>query len=253
MAAIGAAVAVGLAALFARVPWALPVLALACVPFGVEVDVGGAHGRLLVPLYAVVAGAAFALLWRPRRERDLGLVAWPLALLVGLIGVSLLWSDDTRAGATTLVLFVLPFGVLALALARLPWRTGWSRLLVVELVGLGVGLAIAGGVQYLTRDVSAVIGGSVVSDWYYPVGPAFDDPGDYARFLVVALVAAMAVVVRSRDVRMWAPGAALRRSRSGSGSCPRSRRRRSWRSASRRSRCSSACGRRARSSRPRSA
>ena len=124
MAAIGAAVAVGLAALFARVPWALPVLALACVPFGVEVDVGSAHGRLLVPLYAVVAGAAFALLWRPRRERDLGLVAWPLALFVGLIGVSLLWSDDPRAGATTLVLFVLPFGVLALALARLPWRTG---------------------------------------------------------------------------------------------------------------------------------
>jgi hypothetical protein len=205
VAGVGAAVAVGLAALFVRVPWALPALALACVPIGVEVDVGPAHGRLLVPLYAVIMGAAFAMLWRPRRGRDLGLVAWPLALFVGLAGVSVLWSDDTRAGATTLVLFVLPFGLLALALARLPWRTGWSRLLAVELTALGVGVAVAGGVQYLSRDVSAVIGGSVVSDWYYPVGPTFDDPGDYARFLVVALLVAVAAAVRSRDARVWAP------------------------------------------------
>jgi hypothetical protein len=201
----GAAVAVGLAALFARVPWALPLVALACVPFAVDVHVGRAEGRLLVPLYAVAAGAALALLWRPRRERDLGLVAWPLALFVGLIGVSLLWSDDSRAGATTLVLFVLPFGVLALALARLPWREGWSRLLAVEFVGLALGLAIAAGVQYLTRDVSAVIGGSVVSDWYYPVGPVLDEPGDYARFVAVALVVAVALAVRARGAWAWAP------------------------------------------------
>jgi len=81
VAGAGAVVAAGLAALFVRVPWALPLLALACVPFAVDVHVGHAHGRLLVPLYAVIAGGAFALMWRPRRERDLGLVAWPLALL----------------------------------------------------------------------------------------------------------------------------------------------------------------------------
>jgi hypothetical protein len=100
---------------------------------------------------------------------------------------------------------VLPFGVLALALARLPWRVAGSRVLAVELVGLGVGLAIAGGVQYLGRDVSTAVGGSVVSDWYYPVSPLFDEPADYARFLVVALVVALAVSTRVRDARAWAP------------------------------------------------
>ncbi|HEY7536959.1 MAG TPA: hypothetical protein VH721_03135, partial [Gaiellaceae bacterium] len=90
VAAAGCVLAAALAALFVRVPWSLAVLALACVPIGVDVEVGDARGRLLVPLYVVVAGAAFALVWRPRRERDLGLVAWPLALLVALTGLSLL-------------------------------------------------------------------------------------------------------------------------------------------------------------------
>ncbi len=203
----GLAVAVALAALFVRIPWALALVALACVPVGVDVDLGEAHGRLLVPLYATVAGAAFALMWRPRHGRDLGLVAWPLALLVALLGVSLLWSDEARAGATVLALFVLPLGVLALALARLRWRTGWSGILALELVALGVGLAIAGGVQYLTRDVAVGIGASVTSGWYFPVSPAFDDPGAYARFLVVAIVSALAIALRVRDVRVWAPAA----------------------------------------------
>lgn len=208
VAAAGCVLAAALAALFVRVPWSLAVLALACVPIGVDVEVGDARGRLLVPLYVVVAGAAFALVWRPRRERDLGLVAWPLALLVALTGLSLLWSDDPRAGATLLALFVLPLGVLALALARLRWGGGWSAALSLELVGLGVGLAVVGGVQYLTRDVSVPFGASAVSDWYYPVGPAFDDPGDYARFLVVALVVAVAVALRVRDPRAWVTAAA---------------------------------------------
>jgi hypothetical protein len=206
-AAVGVAVAAGLAALFVREPWLLALLALASVPFGVDVDVGGAHARLLLPLYAVCAGAALALLWRPHRERDLGLVAWPLALLVAFAGLSLLWSDDPHGGGTLLARFVLPLAVLALALARLSWRPGWSAVLAVELVGLGVGLAIAGGVQYLGRDVTAGFGRSVVSEWYYPVGPAFGDPHDYGRFLVIALAAALAVAVRVRDARAWAPAA----------------------------------------------
>lgn len=208
VAAIGFVVAAALAALFVRVPWTLPLLALACVPFRFEVEVGVTAGRLLVPLYVVVAGAALALLWRPRRGRDLGLVAWPLALLVALTGLSLLWSDDPRASATMLVLYVLPLGVLALALARLPWRPGWSALLALELAGLALGLAIAGTASYLTRDVSAPFGASVVSDWYYPVGPAFDDPRAYARFLLVGVVVALAVAIRVRDARAWAAAAA---------------------------------------------
>jgi hypothetical protein len=205
VAAVGAVAAAALAALFVRVPWTLPFLALACVPAGLAVEVGDARSRLLVPLYAVVAGATLALVWRPRRGRELGLAAWPLALLVALAGASLLWSEDVRAGATLLAVYVLPLGLLALALAGLPWRPGWSALLALELVGIALALAIAGGAEYLGREVSTTVGAAVVSDWYHPVGPAFDDPGAYARFLVVATVVALAVAVRVRDARVWAP------------------------------------------------
>ena len=45
-------VSAGLAALFVRVPWLFPVLALACVPARLGVHVGGASSKLLVPLLA---------------------------------------------------------------------------------------------------------------------------------------------------------------------------------------------------------
>jgi hypothetical protein len=207
VAGVGAAAAVALAALFVRVPWTLPLLTLACVPIGLDVEVGDTRGRLLVPLYAVVAAATLALVWRPRRTRDLGLVAWPLALLVALTGVSVLWSDDPRAGAVLLALYVLPLGLLALALARLTWRPGGSAVLALELVAIALGLAIAGGIEYVGREVSTAPGAAVVSDWYHPVGPVVDDPGAYGRFLVVAIVVSLAVAVRVRDPRASVPAA----------------------------------------------
>jgi hypothetical protein len=45
----------------------------------------------------------------------------------------------------------------------------------------------------------------VVSEWYYPVSASFAEPGDYGRFLVVALVVAAAVVVRVRNPRASLP------------------------------------------------
>ena len=109
-----------------RWPWALPLAALACVPARIPVDVGDTEANLLLPLYGVIAAAGAALAWSLYRgegePRELGLVAWPLAAFVAFAGLSLVWSDDPRQGAITLLFFVLPFGVLAVCLARLPWR-----------------------------------------------------------------------------------------------------------------------------------
>ena len=50
-AVVGVGAAVGLAALFLRWPWLLPMAALACAPARVPVKVGGEEASLLLPLY----------------------------------------------------------------------------------------------------------------------------------------------------------------------------------------------------------
>src|SRR6185437_14305736 len=58
---LGAVAAVAIGWLFVRYPWLLPVAVLACVPARIPVTVTGTQYKLLLPLYAVVAGAAVAL------------------------------------------------------------------------------------------------------------------------------------------------------------------------------------------------
>ena len=86
-----------------RVPWTLALAVLACVPARIPVHVGSTQANLLLPLYAVVVVAAIALAWElygdDARSRELGPLAWPLALFIGWTGLSFLWSEDVRQGA----------------------------------------------------------------------------------------------------------------------------------------------------------
>src|SRR6185312_12692631 len=63
----------------------------------------------------VIAAAAALLAWElargDDRVRELGPLAWPLALLVAWTGLSLAWTEDLREGAVALLFFWLPFGV----------------------------------------------------------------------------------------------------------------------------------------------
>ena len=60
------------------------------------------------------------------RARELGPLAWPLALFVGWTGRRVPLDARTAAqGAIYLLFFVLPFALLAVSLARLPWVVGW--------------------------------------------------------------------------------------------------------------------------------
>src|SRR5439155_1296811 len=94
------------------------------------VEAAGHAAKALV----VVAGAAIALAWelfgeaetpipakpeppsdrhRERRlgprSRELGPLAWPLALFVGWTGLTFLWTLDRTEGAKYLLFYVLPF------------------------------------------------------------------------------------------------------------------------------------------------
>jgi putative inorganic carbon (hco3(-)) transporter len=195
------AAAAGLAALFLRWPWLLPMAALACAPARVPVKIGGDEANLLLPLYVVVFGGMLALAWELRRRdgrvRELGPLAWPLAGFLAWAGVSLLWSDGARQGAVSLAAFYLPFGLLALMLARLPWKRRWLKALTVQLVAMAVVFAGTGVYQWVTRDVfwnPKVIIGNVYAP-FYRVNSLFWDPSIYGRFLVVAILVALVSVL----------------------------------------------------------
>jgi O-antigen ligase len=198
-----------------RSPWLLPFGALLCVPARIPVDVGDTEANLLLPLYAVIAAAGVALAWSLYRgeggARELGLVTWPAAVLVALAGLSLWWSDDPRQGAITLVFFVLPFGVLAVCVARLPWR----RLPVARLYGLLAALAVlfaaVGVYQWITRDVfwnPKVIVGNAYAP-FYRVNSVFWDPSIYGRFLVIAILASLVLALGGTARRVAWVAAAL--------------------------------------------
>lgn len=218
-AAVLGMVAAGLGAwLVLRVPWLLALFTLACVPARIPVQVGSTQANLLLPLYALVAVAAIALAWQlfgnESRSRELGLLSWPLAAFVAWDGVSILWTQDVRAGAIELLFFVLPFGLLAVVLARLVWSRAWVLTLYVQLAVMALVFAVIGIVQYQTRTIFwnpkvRVDNAYAPSGWFYRVNSVFYDPSIYGRFLVIAILASLVIVLRRRGDPLWAIAAAL--------------------------------------------
>jgi O-antigen ligase len=213
---VGAPAAVGGAYVLRRRPWLLPFAALACVPARIPVDVGDTEANLLLPLYAVIAAAGAALAWSLYRgegeARELGRISWPVATLVAVAGLSLTWSDDPRQGGITLLFFVLPFGVLAVCLARLPWQRAPVRYLLGLLAAMAVAFAAIGVFQWVTRDVfwnPKVIVGNAYAP-FYRVNSVFWDPSIYGRFLVIAILAGLVLVVAGTARRVaWAAVAVI--------------------------------------------
>ena len=203
--------------LLLRQPWVLAFATLACIPVRMPLDIGDEDANLLFPLYAVIGALALALAWQllrgDERARELGPLAWPLAAVVAWTGIALLWTDDLREGAIFLAAFVLPFGLLAIGFARLPFsRRGllglYGALIATALAYAGVGLY-----QWATREVFWNPKLSVDNAYapFFRVNSVFWDPSIYGRYLVVAILATLALVLLGVRERL-------------------ARRRRSWRS-----------------------
>ena len=202
------------AALLLRWPWLLAFAALACVPARIAVKVGSTDANLLVPMYGVIAAAALALTWQlvrgDERVRELGPLSLPLAAFVSWSGLSLAWSQDLRQGAIELLAFYLPFGVLAVALARLPWGRDWLGALWTLLAGMAVVSAVIGVYQYETRDIfwNPKVRISNAYAPFYRVNSVFWDPSIYGRFLVVAILVSLVLVVHGAARRVAIAAAA---------------------------------------------
>jgi O-antigen ligase len=194
--------------LLLRYPYLLAFATLACLPARIPVELGDEEANLLLPLYGVVGALALALAWQlvqdDERGRELGPVAWPLAGFVAWSGLTLAWTTDLREGAIFLGAFVLPFGLLALGFARLPWRGRWLTLLWGGLVGTALAYALVGSYQWATREVfwnPKVIVGNAYAP-FFRVNSVFWDPSIYGRYLVVAIVVTLAGILLG-GVRGW--------------------------------------------------
>ncbi len=204
------AAAVG-AILLERWPWLLALGVLACVPARIEVKIGSEKASLLIPLYGIVLAAALALGYRllrgDSRTRELGPIAWPLAAFVAWSGLSLAWTSDLRQGSIELLFFFLPFGLLAIALARLSWSRRWVLALYGTLSAMAVAFALVGVYQWANRDVFwnpkvIVANAYAPSGFFYRVNSVFYDPSIYGRFLVVAILASLVVILYTRWTRL---------------------------------------------------
>jgi hypothetical protein len=191
-----------------RWPYLLAFATLACIPLRIPVDIGSDTVNLLLPLYAVIGGLALSIAWAlvkgDARTRELGPIAIPLAALVGWTGLSLVWSQDVRRGAIFLAAFVLPFGLVALGFARLPWRGRWLTWLWGGLVATALVYAAVGGYQWLTRDVFWNPSVKVFNAYapFFRVNSVFWDPSVYGRYLTVAVLASLAGILLG-GVRGW--------------------------------------------------
>src|SRR5207302_7188 len=185
------------------------------VPVRVPVPVAGSGSKRLLPLYVLAGGAAIRLaldtLQGDRRSRELGPLAVPLGAFALWTGLSLTWSKDVPVGALELLAFFLPFGILALGLARLRWSRRALVWIQVELTAMALVFAAVGLWQHQTKSVlwnPKVIYGNAYAP-FYRVNSVFWDPSVYGRFLVVAILALLVFVVRARarQLAWWAAAA----------------------------------------------
>ena len=77
----------------------------------------------------------------------------PLAAFVLWTGLSILWTNDVRAGSFELLAYFLPVGVIAVGIARAPWSSPALTWLGLELLGLALLFAAVGVYRYATRDL----------------------------------------------------------------------------------------------------
>ncbi len=197
-AVLGLGAVAGLGALFVRTPAALPLAAVAALPFRVPIAVGGSTANLLVPLYLVVGGGVVAYAWwflRGRRaEREPWAPGWverALAVVLVLYAVQAAYSDDLDRAVENVVFFYAPFALLLVLLTRV---VDWSRRLLLQCLGVLVGLAALfvgiGFVEYATRTL--LLNPKVISsnqfEEYFRVNSLFFDPNIYGRFLALVML-----------------------------------------------------------------
>jgi O-antigen ligase len=204
-----------LAAFMARRPLALPLLAVAALPFRIPIETAGQSANLLVPLYGVIAAAALAqmpALLSGRRpagthERPRGALAAVLVGFVVLYALQGTYADDVSVAGQQVVFFYVPFALLFGLLVRLEWTRRLLAWCLAIVLGLALAFALIGFVEYATRSLllnPKVIASNAFGS-YFRVNSLFFDPNIYGRFLAEVMIGVAALVAwttRRRDIAL---------------------------------------------------
>jgi O-antigen ligase len=237
LAAAGAAVVgIGaislLAALMLRKPLLLPVLTVIALPFRIPIEVGGETSNLLVPLYLVIAAGALAFVvpalradpelpeddpdpddetGPPARRWEPGWLERLLALSIVLYGVQATYSGDFDKALQQLAFFYVPFALLFVLLAQIRWTPQLLKACFGVLVALALAFSAIGYVEYATRHIflNPKLIASNELHTYFRTNSVFFDPNIYGRFLVVAMLAVAAAMLRTARTRLIWIGAAV--------------------------------------------
>ena len=201
--------ALGLARVFRRLPWLLPLLALACVPCAIGVHVGGASSKLLLPLYVVILGAAMLLALGSRRRatrasRELGPRPGRSPPYVALDGRVARLEQGRAARARSSCSRSTSRSRCSRSRSRA--CRGAARPARALRRGDGDGLVFAGVgfYQYETRDIfqnPKVINSNAYAP-FFRVNSVFWDPSVYGRFLVVAMLPSLVLLVLGRSLAL---------------------------------------------------
>jgi len=219
--AAGVVAVLVLAAAFRRWPPALPVVAVAAVPFRVPIVLGGSTANLLVPLYAVVAAGVLAVAVPALRRGDedgapevgaprrhIGALEWALAGYLVVYAVQASYSVDFAHALENVVFFFVPFALLFALVSRIPWTARLTACCLGVLVVLALALAGVGFVEYATRHVflnPKVVASNQLQD-YFRVNSLFFDPSIYGRFLTLVMLLVVAAMLWTRRAATVAAG-----------------------------------------------
>lgn len=211
---VGVPIAVAVARVFRRAPFVFFASVAVAIPLRLALTHDGREGTFLLLLYAVVA-CAFAGLVLDTIERyptpQIGpWIGLPLATYIGLAGLSLAWSSDPENGATSMLFYLLPFGLLAVSIAAYELRD-LGPLLRIQ-VALALLLTAVGVYQSLTHTIwwNRKLMTSNEFAGFFRVNSLFYDPSIFGRFLAVtiALIVSALFFVRVRSPKVAAAGAA---------------------------------------------
>jgi O-antigen ligase/polysaccharide polymerase Wzy-like membrane protein len=211
-----AASILGAVALLALLAWAmlrwpmlLPLLIVAAMPFRIRLHVGGGDAvNLLVPLYGVIGAGVLASVVRAARHpaairplpRPLVLA---MILVIGLYAAQASYSDDVAFAARNIGFFLVPFAVLASLLAECRWDRRLLFGAFAVILAEGLILALVGIGQHVTSDVfwNPKLVMSNDFHFYFRVNSLFWDPNIYGRYLNLTILAALAVLLWTREER----------------------------------------------------
>jgi O-antigen ligase len=209
IAASGAALA-AFAAILLRWPMLLPLILVAALPFRIPIGVGGGEDvNLLVPLYVVLGGGVLAEAIAALRSEGWSPPRCPLPLAmallaaVGLYAIQASYSSDVGFAARNIGFFLIPFAVMFALLLEVRWTTRLLALTFAVVLGEALLFALVGIGQHISGEIFWNDALEMSNDFhfYFRVNSLFWDPNIYGRYLALAIVLALGVLVWLRDWR----------------------------------------------------